>query len=274
MLCDYHVHSYYSDDSDYPMEDIVKDAIYRGFEEICFTDHVDYGIKIDPMGKSQAELEGRVLNVNFPLYFQEIEKLSQQYQGKIVLKKGLEFGVQQHTIPLFEKLFSEYDLDFVILSCHQVDDQEFWSQDFQFGKTQKQYNERYYQEILAVIKKYKNYSVLGHLDLINRYDKHGIYPFEKVSDIIEEILKQVITDGKGIEVNTSASQYGMSGFTPSQDVLKLYKKLGGKIVTIGSDSHDPERLGASIEAVKKELKELGFQYYCTFDAMKPQYHIL
>ena len=53
MFCDYHVHSRYSDDSCYPMEDCVKDAIDMGMDEICFCDHVDYGVKLDPM-----DLEG------------------------------------------------------------------------------------------------------------------------------------------------------------------------------------------------------------------------
>ena len=39
-----------------------------------------------------------------------------------------------------------------------------------------------------VINVYKNYSVLGHLDLIVRYDEEGVYPFEKVKPMIEEIL--------------------------------------------------------------------------------------
>lgn len=47
MLCDYHVHTHYSDDSEYLMEDVVKDGINKGLSEICFTDHVDYGIKYD-----------------------------------------------------------------------------------------------------------------------------------------------------------------------------------------------------------------------------------
>lgn len=47
MLTDYHVHCEFSDDSVYPMEDVVRDAIGLGLEEICFTDHVDYGIKVD-----------------------------------------------------------------------------------------------------------------------------------------------------------------------------------------------------------------------------------
>ena len=47
MFCDYHVHTEYSDDSCYLMEDVIRDAIVLGIKEICFTDHVDYGIKLD-----------------------------------------------------------------------------------------------------------------------------------------------------------------------------------------------------------------------------------
>lgn len=47
MFADYHVHTEFSDDSVYPMEDVVKDAIRMGMDEICFTDHVDYGVKED-----------------------------------------------------------------------------------------------------------------------------------------------------------------------------------------------------------------------------------
>ena len=47
MLADYHMHCKYSDDSDELLENNIKSAIEKGFNEICFTDHVDYGIKID-----------------------------------------------------------------------------------------------------------------------------------------------------------------------------------------------------------------------------------
>ena len=43
MLADYHVHTAFSNDSVYLMEDVVKDAISLEIEDICFTDHVDYG---------------------------------------------------------------------------------------------------------------------------------------------------------------------------------------------------------------------------------------
>ena len=38
--------------------------------------------------------------------------------------------------------------NFIILSIHQVEDKEFWTQDFQRGKTQEEYNLRYYEELL------------------------------------------------------------------------------------------------------------------------------
>lgn len=47
MFADYHVHTEFSDDSVYPMEKVVRDAIAGGMDEICFTDHVDYGVKQD-----------------------------------------------------------------------------------------------------------------------------------------------------------------------------------------------------------------------------------
>lgn len=275
MFCDYHVHTDYSDDSVYLLEDVIKDAITMKMDEICITDHVDYGIKVDwDSGEEIRYRNGEPFaNVDYPEYFQEINELKEKYK-EIIIKQGMEFGIQTHTIPQYQQLFNKYDFDFIILSCHQVEDKEFWTQDFQKGRTQEQYNQRYYQEILDVIKEYKDYSVLGHLDLIARYDEAGYYPFDNIKEIVSEILKIVIEDGKGIEINTSSHRYGLKDLTPSRDILKLYKDLGGTIITIGSDSHKKEHLGAYIKETKEELKKLGFEYYCTFEKMKPIYHQL
>ena len=128
--------------------------------------------------------------------------------------------------------------------------------------------------MLRVVKSYKNYSVLGHMDLIKRYDEAGIYPFEKVRPMIAEILKIVIEDGKGIEVNTSSHRYGLTDSMPSTELLRLYRELGGSIVTIGSDSHKPEHLGAYIQEAKEQLKGLGFENFCTYEKMQPIFHCL
>lgn len=276
MFADYHVHTEYSDDSVYPMEHVVKDAIRMGMDEICFTDHVDYGIKADWDSGEEMVYRGNepFANVDYPRYMDEIRRMKEVYGDKITIRTGLEFGMQVHTIPQYEALFERYPFDFIILSIHQVEDKEFWTQEFQEGRTQKEYNERYYEELLNVVRTYKDYSVLGHLDLIVRYDKAGIYPFERVRPLIEEILKTVIADGKGIEINTSSRRYGLADSTPSKEILKLYRELGGRIITIGSDSHKPEHLGAYFREAKQYLKDLGYEQFCTFDQMQPIFHSL
>ena len=274
MLVDYHVHSEFSDDSTYPMEEVVLDAIDKGLDEICFTDHVDYGVKKDH-DDHPLHVNGRFLaNVDYERYFPLIEKLQAKYGDKIRIKKGLEYGIQVHTIKEYNDLFAKYPLDFAILSVHQVDDKEFFLEDYQKGKSQKEYNEGYYKEIYNVAKNFKNYSVLGHLDHIVRYDRLGPYPFDKIKDLVAEILKVAIKDEKGIELNTSFHRYALKDSTPSKDILLLYKDLGGRIITIGSDSHKKEHLGAYIKEGFSYLKELGFKEYCTFDKMQAIFHEL
>lgn len=290
MFADYHIHTYYSDDSTYPMEQVVKDAISKGITDLCFTDHVDYGIKEDAdklTTEQRQELKVKIqnpnvpqYNVDYPAYVAEYQDVKEKYADKINLKLGMEFGLQIHTIPQYQKLFNSYPFDFIIMSCHQVENKEFWTQEFQQGRSQDEYNQRYYDEILAQVKNYHDYSVLGHLDLIARYDKAGVYPFAKIRDKIAEILKIVIADGKGIELNTSSVRYkihnaqGGPELTPSREILALYKELGGRIITTGSDSHKPEHLGAYIAEQSQELKKLGFKEICTFEKMQPVFHKL
>lgn len=283
MFADYHIHTEFSDDSDYPMEQVVQDAIAMGMNEICFTDHVDYGIKKDwgepgemiyrKGGPGEPE-EMPLANVHYPTYMETFNELRYLYGDKISLKIGLEFGMQTHTIDRYKRLFMKYPFDFIILSIHEVDDKEFWNQEFQRGKTQREYNEKYFQEMLNVVKEYQDYSVLGHMDLIARYDRQGEYPFEKVEPMITEILKTVIVDGKGIELNTSYHRYGMKNPMPSVNILRLYRDLGGEIITIGSDSHKAGQLGTYIEQAKHLLKELGFRYFCTYEKQQPIFHSL
>ncbi len=283
MYPDYHVHTAYSDDSEYPMEQVVLDAIDLGLTEICFTDHIDYGIKRDwddPRGMlyrkgGPGEPEQMPLaNIDHPRYAAEIACLKQRYADRISIKMGAEFGMQQHTIAQYQKLFAKYPYDFIVLSVHQIHNQEFWTQDYQRGKNQAEYNLGYYEEILALTERYQDYSVLGHLDLITRYDQAGVFSFDQLRPILTDILKHVIREGKGIEVNTSCYRYRLQNLTPSYRILELYRCLGGRILTIGSDSHKKAHLGCCIPETMKLLKDIGFKQICTYEKMKPVFHNL
>ena len=287
MLADYHVHSEISDDSLEPMEKMIEAAIGLGLDEICFTEHVDYGLKKDweeggivwrrgdGVQYDPSHLDP-LANANYPEYFGKLLRMKETYKGRITIRQGLEFGVQTITTRQFDKLWDRYgdELDFVLLSIHQIDNKELWSQEFQEGRTQREYNEGYYLELLRVIREFKHYSALAHMDLIARYDQNGIYPFEKIKDLIAQILRTVIEDGKGIELNTSSWHYALKDTTPSADILKLYRDLGGTIITIGSDAHKTEYLADHITDACKILKDLGFSHFCTFDHMRPIFHAL
>ena len=79
MLADYHTHTYYSDDSECPMEEMVRKAVAIGLDEIAFTEHVDYGVKTD-------------LNCDYEAYFEETDRLKGEYRDRITIKAGIEFG--------------------------------------------------------------------------------------------------------------------------------------------------------------------------------------
>lgn len=285
MYADYHLHCEYSDDSNEPMENQIQEAITLGLDEMCFTDHVDYGIKRDwddPEGiiirhaiEHGKEVDLVLANVNYPKYFEALNMYQKKYASSISIKKGLEFGIQSITVDAYEKLYASYqdDLDFVLFSMHQVNNLEFWTQDFQKGKTQKEYNDEYYKEIYQTMQMFHHYSCLAHLDLMARYDENGIYPFENEKDIIAEILKYAIRDGKGIEINTSSWKYCLKDTQPSRAILKLYKDLGGKIITVGSDAHETKYLASHIKDAYAILKnEIGINEICTFDHMQPIFH--
>lgn len=259
MLADYHVHSHFSDDTDFPMEEEIQRAIELGLDEFCFTEHVDYGVPT-------------VINCDYDAYFEEMNRMKEKYGKQITLRTGIEFGIQVHTLDYHEEIFAKYPFDFVIFSCHQVDNKEFCRQQVQEGRTQREYNRRYYQEILDVAKLYKNYSILGHLDVVKRYDLQGEIAFEEIKDLVEEIFKVIIPDGKGIEINTSSFAYKLKSLMPSREILELYYQMGGRIITIGSDAHNADRIGDRIEEAAKTLKEIGFEGIYTFDQMKPEFH--
>ena len=269
------------------MESQIERAISLGMEEMCFTDHVDYGIKSDwtddaikwrggdGIGTPKEELQP-LTNVNYPEYFWELYRMQKTYQDKVTIRKGLKFGIQTITIKDYESLIKNYGdrLGFVLLSIHEIDNKELWTGDFMEGLTQKKYYLKYYQEILDVIKQFHDYQVLAHLDLVSRYDPKGPIAFEEVKDIQAEILETAIKDDKGIEINTSSWHYGLEDTTPSKEILQLYHDLGGKILTIGSDAHKPEYLGDHFEDAANILKEIGFKEYCTFEKGQPKFHTL
>ena len=77
-------------------------------------------------------------------------------------------------------------------------------------------------------------------------------------DELTAVLKRVIERDKGIEINTSGIRQDVGEMLPGLSILNLYKSLGGKILTIGSDAHNPHDVAADLEAGYELLKQAGF----------------
>lgn len=261
MFYDYHMHSSFSADSKTDMEDMVKKSIELGLKEICFTDHVDYDLETDIC-----------FGINYDDYFEKLEFLKNKYKNEISIKKGLEFGLQTQIVDKCSIEANQYPFDFIICSVHAINKLDLYFDSYFKDKTQHQAYEEYYMQVYNVIKNYKDYSVLGHLDLIKRYGNYDKLLDDKLfSDIIESILKQAIQDGKGIEINTSCYRYNLPDLTPSKYILQMYKDLGGEIITTGSDSHATHQIATKFDYIYSLLKQMGFKYVTRFDSMKPEF---
>ncbi len=266
MLFDYHLHSNFSTDSAMTIEDICETAIEKGLAEIAITDHHD----IDYQDEA---IEFLLQKDN---YLKELEKYQEKYEGKLVIKKGIEMGLQTHILQESHK-YLKNNFDFIIGSFHTAEKKDLYNGDFFKNYSQWESYIRYLKSILEIVKNYDNYSVIGHLDLVRRYDYYDTSPDlmdnKNAEEIIRTILKKIIEKNKGIEVNTTGYYIGDGkNPMPSIKILTLYKELGGEIITLGSDSHSTDQIAYKFPETISLLKEIGFNKLSTFENMKPIFH--
>lgn len=261
-MFDYHMHSNFSADCETPMEKTVERAIELGLKEICFTDHIDY----DYPDKDW------IFEFDLKEYDKKIKEVQERYRNQIRIKKGVEIGLQPHILQRYEDMMEQEQFDFVICSLHATEKKDLHFGEFFEGKTVDEAYEIYYTELLTCVRDFKEFSVLGHVDLVKRYTKEKSK--NNFHHIIKEIFAEIIPAGKGIEVNTSGYRYGLESGMPSLDILKLYKDCGGEIITLGSDSHVVDTLAVEFPLAIAHLKEAGFKYICTFTDGKPEFHYI
>lgn len=259
-MFDYHVHSTFSADCEEPMENSIQQAIKKELKEICFTEHIDDDYP-DP---------SITFDLDLPAYERHLLSLQQKYAEHIWIKKGVELGVQPHLLKRYNKLVEKENFDFVILSMHTANRQDLHSGAFFNNKLVEEAFLDYYQELLHCVKHFKGYQILGHLDLVKRYT--AVQPKQDFHDVIREIFRVIISDGKGIELNTSGIRYGLTSGLPSTDILTLYKECGGEIITLGSDSHTADTIAFQFDESRDLLQQLGFRYITTFEQGRPVQH--
>ena len=260
MRADVHMHCGFSNDSETRPEDMVESAIAKGLSVICFTDHYDKD-NLDWGDEAIFDVES---------YFQKMIALQEEYRDRIDIRIGAEIGMQPYLAEYYQEFMAQHPFDFVIGSVHSVLEHDVALDFFQKHSDPEGYK-IYFEEMLQDVQKIKSYDVLGHLDYIVRYSNQGSKGFNlnDYMDIIEEILKQVIVHGKGIEMNMSGLKYGLGAPHPQPEIIKRYRELGGEIITVGADGHIPEHIAYDYHLADDILKSCGFKYYTEFKGRKP-----
>ncbi|SFG42306.1 histidinol-phosphatase (PHP family) [Lachnospiraceae bacterium C7] len=263
MLWDSHMHSFFSGDSDSPMENMILEAINKKLPGICFTEHLDYDYPDSP--------DMFLLDLN--KYKNEFYLLKEKYISKIQINFGIEIGLQPHISDKNNNVIKNYPFDFVIGSSHVVHGFDPYYSTFFTGKSEDEAYREYFESILENLDAFTNFDVYGHIDYVVRYgpNKNRFYNYQKFSDIIDEDLRKIISLGKGIEINTGGFKYGLGHPNPTEDIIKRYKELGGEIITLGSDAHKPEHIAYDFNKLSSILVNAGFKYYTVFHNRKPHF---
>ena len=264
-LSDYHTHCALSFDSKTPVEDMVRAGIAQGLQELCLTDHVDL---YRPCEYTHWEHD-------FSARGETFARADRAAGGKITVRRGIELGEAVRDFAYAEELLARLpELDFVIGSQHQLSGKYDWN-DLYFmpGCTEREAREQIadYLGLVLQTAKWGKFSVLGHLTLPLRYmnENHGMHmSFDGFEDEVAQVFRALIENGCGIECNVNR------GNTPLPDGkwLKLYRELGGEIVTVGTDAHTPEFVGMRARETQELLQSCGLGYVCTFEKKKPVFH--
>ena len=146
------------------------------------------------------------------------------------------------------------DFDFVIGSSHVVHCSFIIRLIMKDAAKHAAYLE-YFESILENIAAFHEFDVYGHIDYVVRYgpEKNKNYSYDKYKDVIDEILRQLIAHGKGIELNMAGFKYGLGHRDPTEEILHRYRELGGEIITIGADGHAPDQIAWDFDKVRQLL---------------------
>lgn len=137
---------------------------------------------------------------------------------------------------------------------------------------------KYLNEVLKNINIYKEeFDVYGHIDYVIRYiiKNYGNVmtkiDYQEFRELLDEILLLIIRTNKGIEINTSGIRYGLGTPHPNIEILKRYKELGGKIITIGSDAHKKEDLASNFDVAYDMLESVYFNNVVIYHNRQPEF---
>lgn len=259
-MIDYHVHSSYSGDCAVPMARMAHAAQKAGISELCFTEHID----IDAPGETDFVVDMDAYRAGFL----EVQRAF----TNLTLRFGVEAGLDISTMDRLAAMIEGQPLDYVVGSQHMVFGCDPYHNTLWERYTQREIFDEYMRTGIECAAACDFYDVLGHLGYIGKFCPHQdkLLRYSDYTDAIDVLLKTLIDKGKGLEVNTNGLLMTLSTM-PETPVIARYYKLGGEIITIGSDAHREDIVGLAVPQTLAALSQIGFRYVCAFDRRKPRF---
>lgn len=230
MIFDCHTHTKFSADSEMPAAAAIEKAERLGFG-VTFTEHFDYNLPGD---------------VDFTFNPADYMNEYKNFRGERV-RLGVEIGMLAPARRANKNFLAQADFDLVIGSIHVVDGFDIYLPDFYVGKDKSTAYRKYFAA-MAEEAAVEDFDVLGHIDYICRaapYENPEI-EYAAFKAEIDEVLKIVVERGKILELNTRRLNE-IRGLKELVPIYKQYKNFGGRYVTIGSDAHKVEAVGANFD---------------------------
>lgn len=234
-MFDTHIHTAFSTDSDMSLEAAVGAAKEKNLG-LIITEHMDI---------NHPEEGQFVFNVKD--YFSAYEN----FRGKDLLL-GIELGLTVDYKDRNSSIAKEDSFDYVLGSLHFLGNHDIYFPDVYIGKSKKEIYTYYLESILHNIVANPYIDSLGHIDYICRYspyeDKELYY--SEHQELIDEILKALVKCEITMEINTRR----LANEKAAENLLVIYRRyyeLGGRYVTIGSDSHNPKSVGMNFGTARK-----------------------
>lgn len=262
LITDSHSHTIQSPDGKNTVRDMAERAVELGIEHYTVTDHLEINKFYDEEFLYEEPVrESSVL----------VPQVIEEFAGKLDMHYGIELGQPLHDMKLTERMLDSYEYEFIIGSCHMVKGwDDFYFLDYK--KVDPHYLLGLYFDEVLEMAEWGRFDVLGHLTYPLRYivGDFGIeIDMSRYEDIIEKIFSTLIKKGMGIEINTSGLRQKIGVAMPDEHYVKMYKRLGGEIITVGSDAHCAEDLGKGVAEGIELVKNCGFDKIYYYKDRKP-----
>lgn len=256
-----HTHTDNSFDGHHSAMFIAENAEARDFDSIAFTDHCE----VDTFFKRGDDRRTRQS-------FFEVSKAKAAFDGRLQILRGIELAQPHYDAALAEKIINAQHYDVIIGSIHNLRDRDdFYDWTTFDGIDVEATMNEYFDEITAMLD-WGNFDVLAHITYPFRYIFNHLGYREditKYSKKVDTLLSLCAEKEKALEINMGGLKYPINVPSPDIDTVKRYRELGGKFISVGSDSHYADRIGFGIPQAFEMAREAGFEFVVKYVDREP-----